>query len=314
MRVVFFGTPDVAETTLARLIESGVTIPLVVTQPDRAVGRSKKLVPPPVKRLALEHGLPVEQPEKVRTRSFRERIGALEPDVLAVVAYGRILSQRLLDQTPWGAVNVHFSLLPKYRGAAPVQWALANGEAQTGVTTMRMNARLDEGDILMQRARTIEAGEHAPQLAQRLAADGAELLMQTLEQLRDGKAQPVEQQHDQASYAPILTRRDGWVDPAQQTAIEIEGRVRGFDPWPGVWMQCDGKRWRITRATALGSSDDGDAGTLVALDDGYAMRCREGMLRLDELQPEGRRRMPVEDAINGRQLTLDARFEARVEG
>jgi len=315
VRVVFFGTPAVAATSLAALLEAGVDVPLVVTQPDRPIGRSKRPMPSAVKQLALDHQLPVEQPQRLRTKAFRESIGALEPDLLAVVAYGRILSQRLIDQTPLGAVNVHFSLLPAYRGAAPVQWALANGEQVTGVTTMHINARLDEGDLLLQEPLEIAAGEHAPALTQRLAERGAPLLVRTLQELKAGALRPVPQAHELASFAPILLREHGFVDPLQMSAAEIEGRVRGFDPWPGVWLMHAGQRLRLHVARAIDQEGDAEAGQLVHLaDDRWALRCaRETWLQIDEVQLQGRRRLPIADVIRGRQLQDGARLEAICE-
>lgn len=315
MKIVFFGTPAVAVPPLRGLIEAGHEIPLVVTQPDRPTGRSRKPVAPAVKDFALGAGLVVEQPAKLRTRGFRERIGACAPDLLVVVAFGRILSTRLIEQTPMRAVNLHFSLLPRYRGAAPVQWALANGDRSTGVTTMFINERLDEGDTLLVEKVPIQPREHAPALFERLAHIGARVLIDTVERLAAGTIRPMPQAHDDATLAPILKREDGWVDPAALEARLIEGRIRGFDPWPGVWLRYRGRRLRLVRAetpeapplAGFGAALE-EPGRLIG--PAPALVCaRRSVLRLLEVQPEGRRVMSVADALNGRQLVLGERFE-----
>ncbi|NIX18796.1 MAG: methionyl-tRNA formyltransferase, partial [Actinobacteria bacterium] len=202
MRVVFLGTPQAAVPTLEALIRSDHEVPLVVTRPDRAVGRSRRPIPPPVKRAATEAGLPVLQPTKVRAPEFRETLASQAPDALMVVAYGRILPRSVLEVPRLGPINVHFSLLPRYRGAAPVQWALARGESRTGVTTMLMSEGLDEGDVLLEREVAIEPGEHAPALESRLAVLGAELALETLTGLAAGRIEPRPQDPERATYAP----------------------------------------------------------------------------------------------------------------
>jgi methionyl-tRNA formyltransferase len=318
VRIVFFGTPDVAVPALKHLVDAGYDIPLVVTQPDRPSGRSGRPVASPVKRFALDAGLTVEQPVKVRTRVFRDRVGACKPDLLVVVAFGRILSLRLIEQTPLGAVNLHFSLLPRYRGAAPVQWALAHGERSTGVTTICINDRLDEGDTLLRKEVEIGTGEHAPALFERLAAIGAPILAETIEGLASGTLDPTPQRHADATQAPILTREDGWVDPARLEARLVEGRIRGFDPWPGVWLQRGKKRLRLVRAEILDDTTrlPPDApldqpGLLIAGARGeVALVCAgRTALRLIAVQPDGRAAIPVADALNGRQIAIGERLE-----
>ncbi len=318
MRIVFFGTPDVAVPALKHLIEAGHEIALVVTQPDRPAGRSDRPVASPVKRFALDAGLTVEQPEKVRTRSFRDRVGVCKPELLAVVAFGRILSPRLIEQTPLGAVNLHFSLLPRYRGAAPVQWALAHGDRTTGVTTICINERLDEGDTLLQKEVPIHEGEHAPALFERLAAIGAPMLADTIEGLTSGTIEPTPQRHEDATHAPILAREDGWIDPSSLEARSVAGRVRGFDPWPGVWLQRGRKRLRLVRAEEL---DDAtllashapldEPGRLIAIAaGGVALVCAgRTALRLIAVQPDGRGTISVADALNGRPIAIGERLE-----
>jgi methionyl-tRNA formyltransferase len=318
VRIVFFGTPDVAVPALRHLVEAGHEIPLVVTQPDRPAGRSQRRLASPVKRFAVDAGLSVEQPVKLRTRSFRDRVGACKPDLLAVVAFGRILSLRLIEQTPLGAVNLHFSLLPHYRGAAPVQWALAHGDRTTGVTTICINEALDEGDTLLQKEVPIRAGEHAPSLFERLAAIGAPILTDTIEALASGTIEATPQRHEDATYAPILTREDGWVDPSGLEARFVEGRIRGFDPWPGVWLQGARKRLRLIRAeelddTRLLARDAAldEPGRLVGIGAaGVALVCAgRTALRLIEVQPDGRAAISVADALNGRQIAIGERLE-----
>lgn len=315
MTVVFLGTPAAAVPSLEALVDAGMAPVLVVTQPDRPVGRSGRPSAPPVKRAAFAHGIEVIQPTRVRTRAFRERIVATGADVLAVVAYGRILSARLLDDVPLGAINLHFSLLPDYRGAAPVQWALARGEARTGVTTMQLDAGMDEGDVLARREVVIEADEHAPALGTRLAELGAPLLVETLRDAADGRLRPEPQAHELATYAPMLSAADGELD-AGWTAREVEGRIRGFDPWPGVWGRRDGRRLRLVSGRSIDGFDDAPPGTVVELGRrGLALVCAGGTrLELLTVQPEGRRATPVEAARNGRQLVPGDRLVEHAEG
>jgi methionyl-tRNA formyltransferase len=315
VRLVFLGTPQAAVSSFHALIDAGHDVPLVVTQPDRPAGRSRRPVAPPVKQAALERGSRVFQPAKVRNRAFREELATASPDLLVVVAYGRILPGPVLRLAARGAVNVHFSLLPAYRGAAPVQWALARGEERTGVTTMMMNERMDEGDILLQREVPIEAGEHAPRLEARLAGVGAELLLETLAGIEAGKVVPRPQRHERATLAPLLSRPDGEIGPGL-SASEIEGRVRGFDPWPGVWLRRSGRRLRIVEARALaGAGESEPAGTITELaPEGLIMICGGGTrLLLTRVQPEGRRVLTARDAVNGRQLQPGDRLEAAAQ-
>jgi methionyl-tRNA formyltransferase len=311
VRTVFLGTPETAIPSLQALIDHELSPLLVVTQPDRPAGRGRRTAIPPIKQLALENGLEVFQPDRVRGRSFRERLERCRPDLLVVVAYGRILPGRVLELAPRGAVNVHFSLLPKYRGAAPVQWALARGERVTGVTTMLMNERMDEGDVLLSREVPIEDGEHAPALAARLARLGADLLTKTVLGIRQGELTPEPQDHEQATLAPILKREDGEIDPSL-AAREIEGRVRGFDPWPGVWLWREGRRLKLKDVLTLDESRvDAPPGQLLELrDEGIVMACGNGSrLLIRAVQPEGKRPLTARDAVNGRQIAVGDRLE-----
>lgn len=304
MRAVFLGTPSIAVPTLEMLVSSGHEIALVITQPDRPARRSATPRPPAVKEAALRFGLELSQPGKVRGRSFRESLERVAPDVLVVVAYGKILPRAVLEIPRLAPINVHFSLLPRYRGAAPVQWALAHGETTTGVTTMVMSEGLDEGDILLQQEVAIEPGEHAPALLDRLAELGAPLLCKTLDGLRDGSMTPRPQDPAAATLAPMLRPEDGVADFAR-VARELEGRVRGFDPWPGVWTRCRGRRIRIVEAAALaGETTSAPPGRVLELrDDALTAACGQGtVLAIRTVQPEGRKAQRARDVVNGRQV------------
>ncbi len=304
MRVIFLGTPLPAVPALQMLVDAGHDVRLVVTQPDRPVGRSRRPQAPAVKQAAATLGIETIQPKRVKNEAFVAELLARDPQVLVVVAYGRILPTPVLECARFGAVNVHFSLLPAYRGAAPVQWALANGETTTGVTTMKLNEGMDEGDVLLRRAVPVEPEEHAPELQSRLAGIGAKLIVETLAGLDRGDLDPEPQDHSVATLAPLLERRDGEVD-FELTARQIEGRVRGFDPWPGVWVGTDKGRLRIIEARAAADpARELPPGTLLDGGDGsLLLACGGGtLLKILRIQPAGRRVMDVRDAVNGRQI------------
>jgi len=310
VRVVFLGTPAHALPTLQALVSSDSPPVLVVTRPDRPARRGLAVIPPPVKEFALGAGLDLVQPEKIRDPSFLDRLASTEPDWLVVVAFGRILPKSVLALPRLGAVNVHFSLLPRYRGAAPVQWALARGETSTGVTTMLMNERMDEGDVLLQQEVTIEPREHAPRLAERLSAVGASLLVETLRRFERTGPSGTPQDPSLATYAPPLRREDGEVRP-DLSARELEGRVRGFDPWPGVWLESRGRRVRVVDCRVLDVPPSAaPAGTVLdARPQGVVMICGGGStLLLEAVQLEGRRALRAADALNGRLLVPGERL------
>ena len=310
MRIVFLGTPDAAVPSLDALIASGHDVPLVVTRPDRPSGRSRTPQPPPVKVSATAHGCAVIQPARIRDAAFRDALAAARPDLLAVVAYGRILPRPILDAAPHGAVNLHFSLLPAYRGAAPVAWALARGERETGITTFRLDEGLDTGPVLLQETVPILPAEHAPALVTRLAERGGRLLVATLEGLARGRLPGVPQDESRASLAPILTRADGLWNP-EWTARDLEGRVRGFDPWPGVWARRGEQRIRIAEAlTSAGDATGVPAGTLLGFDGpGLRIACARGSAAaILAVQPEGRRTISSREAVSGRQLAVGDRL------
>jgi methionyl-tRNA formyltransferase len=305
------GTPHTAAPALDALLAAGHDVVLAVTRPDRPAGRGRSPQPPPVKELASSRGLRVLQTDDVRSPEFMGALASVSPEVLAVVAFGRILPRQVLDAAPHGAINVHFSLLPAYRGAAPVQWALASGEVITGVTTFRIDEGLDTGDLLGQRPVAIVAGEHAPALLGRLAVAGAALLVETLRGLAAGSIRPTPQDHDRATKAPRLSRQDGQWDPSW-SARDLEGRVRGFDPWPGVWAQRAGKRIRLVDAHALGdASTEGEPGVILGIHgEAFRLGCAGGTVAVvDSVQPDGGRVMSAREAVNGRLLRPGDRIE-----
>ena len=312
------GTPAFAADSLRALLEAGHDVAAVVTRPDAPAGRGRSLRPSEVKRLAAQRGLPLLQPAGVRGEDFWAQVAALEVDLMAVVAFGRILPGALLDIPPMGAVNVHASLLPLYRGAAPIAWAIARGEARTGVTTQRITERLDAGDILMQRATLIGPEETAARLERRLAPLGADLLVETLEGLARGTLAAVPQDESRATHAPLLRKEDGRIDWSRP-AEEIARRVRAFDPWPVarttlpgpagrpllVWRASQpphGERAAAVPGTVLATAPPsaGRAGVLVA--------CGAGALLLEEVQPAGGARMPAAAAVAGRWLAAGDRL------
>jgi methionyl-tRNA formyltransferase len=299
MRLVFCGTPQFAIPTLQQLLTAGHAIELVVTQPDRVRGRDQAPSPPPVKLLAMEAGLPVVQPEKIKNNpELRARLEAIHPDAIIVVAYGRIIPEWMLNLPQWGNINLHASLLPKYRGAAPIQWAIANGERVTGATTMRLDQGLDTGDILLQRWLPIEPDQTAEQVFPVLAASGAGLMLETLGGLEAGTIQPIPQDNAGASLAPILERENALMDFAR-SAGEIYNRWRGFQPWPGAYTFFRGKKLTVHRLHPTGRTA-APSGELVVEGDRLFVAAGSGtQLELLEIQLEGKKRMPVADFLRG---------------
>jgi methionyl-tRNA formyltransferase len=303
MRLVFLGSPAFAVPTLERIVESGARVLEVVTQPDRPSGRGQQAAAPPVKEAARRLGLPVYQPERVRRPEAVERLRTLAPDAMVVVGYGQIIPQMVIDIPRFGIVNVHASLLPKYRGAAPVQWAIVNGETRTGVTTMQIDAGLDTGDMLLSAETAIGPAETAVGLGARLAMMGAELLIRTLEGLEAGSIAACKQDPAEATYAPLLKKEDGRIDwnlPAEA----IHNRVRGFQPWPGAYTAFRGAALRIWKSRpAAASCLAGPAAGRLASIMPLVVSCGSGALELIEVQLEGRRRMSAADFANGHRLT-----------
>src|ERR671923_1616995 len=254
MNLVFCGTPRFAVPTLKKLAEASFTVRLVVTQPEKPSGRGLELTPSPIKQSALELGLPITQPDKIKNnQEFRTQLAALKPDAIVVVGYGRIIPQWMIDLPPLGNINLHASLLPKYRGAAPIQWAVASGETVTGVTTMRIDAGLDTGDILLQKEIPIAPEDTAETLSPRMAAVGTDLLVETLHGLKSGTIRPKPQDHSKATLAPLLKKEDGRID-FRRPAAEIVNRIRGFQPWPGAYTTFRGKNLHVWAAKPDGHS------------------------------------------------------------
>jgi len=301
LNLVFCGTPAFAVPTLQKLAEAGHCVTLVVTQPDRPRGRGMEMTASPVKQKALELGLPITQPEKIKNnREFRDQLAALRPDAIIVVGYGRIIPQWMIDLPPLGNLNLHASLLPKYRGAAPIQWAIANGEAVTGVTTMRIDAGLDTGDILLQKEVPIGSRDTSVTLSPTLAEFGADLMIETLAGLRTGSIHPRPQDHSRASLAPILTKEDGRID-FQLTAQEICNRLRGFQPWPGAFTTFRGKNLQVWDAAV--AELNAPPGQLAIEDDRMIVGCNGPTgLALLEVQLEGKKRMPARHFLHGYHL------------
>lgn len=299
MKLVFLGTPEFAVPTLEAIVSAGHEVAAVYTQPDRPKGRGHALAPPPVKAAATRLSLAVRQPEKIRRPEVVEELRATGADAMVVVGYGQIIPQSIIDLPRLGIINVHASLLPKYRGAAPIQWAVANGATITGVTTMLINAGLDTGDLLLKQETTIGAEETSLDLGPRLAAMGAELLVETLNELERGSIRPVPQNNDEATYAPILKREDGLLDWNLPAGV-VFNRARGFLPWPGAWTTLGGTRFSIWRCRLPGVESPGAPGLLFSSQKRLFVCCGGGsVLELLEVQLEGKKRMPVADFLNG---------------
>ncbi len=298
LHLVFCGTPRFAVPTLQKLVEAGFEVSLVVTQPDRPRGRGMELSASPVKQRALELGLAVTQPEKIKHNDeFRSVLTTLKADAIIVVGYGRIVPQWMLDLPPLGNINLHASLLPKYRGAAPIQWAIARGESVTGVTTMRIDAGLDTGDILLQREMPIAWEDTAESLAPKIAAIGADLMVETLRGLQAHAVQPRPQDHSQASLAPILRKEDGRID-FNCTALEICNRLRGFQPWPGAFTSF--RRRNLNVLAAKPAQKSASEGTLTIEGETLIVGCGgQTAIELLEVQPEGKKRMAATDFVHG---------------
>ena len=311
MRLVFCGTPQFAVPTLEALLRAGHTVDLVLSQPDRASGRDLKVTFSPVKQFAEQQGLPLTQPEKIRHNTgLQQRLSDLAPDAILVVAYGRIIPPWMLTLPRHGNLNLHASLLPKYRGAAPIQWAVANGETETGVTTMRLDEGLDTGDILLQQRVPISQQQTSMELFPILAAVGAELMVRTLAGLDQGTLRAVRQDPSSATLAPILQREDGRLD-WKRTSREIYDRWRGFQPWPGAFTVFRGKKLILhamrDAADALPAS--AAPGTLVRSGNRLLVACGEGTgLDLLEVQMEGKRRVTVQAFLNGVLLATEERL------
>lgn len=304
MRIVFMGTPDIAATCLKKLLADGCQVVGVYTQPDRPKNRGMKLAFSPVKEVALSHDLPVFQPESFRDEETVEQLRALAPDVVAVVAYGRILPQKVLDIPPKGCINIHASILPQYRGSAPYQWAVLDGQKQTGVTAMYLCREMDAGDMIDVAKTEIGPDETAGELLDRLAVLGADLLSATMEKLQAGTAVGVPQDHSRATYAPMLDKSMCPVD-WNKTAQQVHDHVRGMNPWPVATAELQGKRFKIYATAVLQEQTQATPGTILALTKtGLKIACGEGVVEIRQLQAEGGKRMAAPDYFRGHPLEL----------
>jgi len=306
MRVLFFGSPEFAVPSLRACLSAHAVVG-VVTQPDRPAGRGQRLTPPPVKRVAEEAGLPVLQPPRLREPGWAERLAELAPDVGVVAAYGQILPRTVLSLPRLGCINLHASLLPRYRGAAPVAWAILGGESETGLTTFLMDEGMDTGPILRQARVAIGPEETAGELAARLAVEGSHLLLETLEEWQAGRLTPIPQDGAEATLAPRLKKEDGWVR-WERSAVELVNLVRAMNPWPGAVSLWEGGRLTVWRARAVKGSGHA-AGTLFPVEGPLAIATGDGGLLPLEVQPESRPRMSWEEFVRGHRVRAGARFE-----
>ncbi|NWF92889.1 MAG: methionyl-tRNA formyltransferase [Syntrophaceae bacterium] len=308
-RIVFFGTPSFAIPSLRGLIQGPDEIVGVVTQPDRQKGRGRRVIPSPVKEVALKYGLTILQPEKVREEAFQQRIESLRPDLIVVVAYGQILPRSLLEIPRYGAINVHASLLPKYRGAAPIVWAILKGERVTGVTTMMMDEGMDTGDILLQEEIPIDEKETGESLHERSAALGAQLLRRTLEGLKAGTIHPIPQDHSKATYAPPIRKEDGRIDWSRE-AKEIDRQVRAFNPWPGAFTEWNGRLLKIYGGEVREGGPRGERGVVLWVgSDFIEVETGKGSFLIREVQLEGKRRMSVREFLSGHPVPIGTIFQ-----
>ena len=308
LKIVFMGTPDFAVPCL-KILNENYEVIAVITQPDRPKGRGQKLTPSPIKEYALEHNLTVLQPEKIKTSETEEQLKKLAPDLIVVVAFGQILSKAILDIPQLGCINVHASLLPKYRGAAPIHWSIINGETKTGITTMYMDVGLDTGDMILKEEVSISAKMNTGELHDTLMNIGAKTLLQTIKQIAEGSVVRNKQNDAEASYAPLLTKeleRINWLLPAQ----EIYNLVRGLNPWPVAFSIFKGKKLKIWQTKVIDNVTIGEIGTVLSLTEtGFTVQTGKGILEILELQPESKRKMTAKDFVCGNQIAINDKLE-----
>ena len=306
--IVFMGTPEIAAATLAQLIQGPDPVVGVVTQPDRPSGRGQQTTRSPVRQFADSHRLPVVTPEKIRTPEFLETLKNWQPEIIVVVAYGRILPKTILELAPHGCLNVHYSLLPKYRGAAPAAWTIINGEAEGGVTTMKLVEKMDAGAIYLQDAIALAPNETSGSLQTKLTPIGARLLLKTLRRLKEGSLTPTEQDESKATPAPILKKEAGLI-AWNRSAIEIERRVRGLDPWPGSFTHFDGKLLKVHRANVVSNELHASPGEILRADEGgFWVATGSGVIGLEEVQLENKKRLPGIEFIRGARIKAGDRL------
>lgn len=304
MKIIFMGTPDFAVPCLEALYLEGHEIAAVFTREDKPVGRKQILTAPPVKQFATEKGIPVYQPKTLRDGSAYDIIASYKPDVIVVVAYGRILPKEILDLPRLGCVNVHASLLPRHRGASPIQWCIVCGDKITGITTMKMDEGLDTGDILLTERVEIKPDETAGELFERLSTVGSQLIVKTINNLE--QVSPIPQSQEGVSYAPIITKDMALLNFADKTATELHNAVRGFNPWPVAYFTLDSKRVKVYKTT-VAENTEAEAGTIVSTDNGLFISCKDNtVLRLDIIKPEGSREMTSVEFLRGKKLEKGA--------
>lgn len=304
LNIIFMGTPEFAVPSLQALIDSEHNVVCVVCQPDRPSGRGRKLTPPPVKVLAEKHSIPVLQPEKVRTDEFFEQLRSFKPEVICVTAYGRIIPPNILELPKYGCVNAHASLLPKYRGAAPINWAIINGEKTTGITTMLMDEGMDTGDMLLKKEIEISEDDTSIELNEKLSRIGAELLIETIKMGQNDEITPIKQNDDDATMAPIIKKDVGKIDWSR-SAEDIRNLIRGTQPWPGAFTSYEGKNLKIFKASVENNS--GNPGEIITSDkDKLVIGCGNKSLSIEELQIEGGKRLKVSDFLRGNKLRANS--------
>lgn len=304
MKLIYMGTPDFAVPALQALYDAGHEIKYVVTQPDTVRDRGKKVKFPPVKEKAVELGIPVLQPEKLKyNEEFLETVKAADPDAIIVAAYGKIITKRILETPKYGCLNIHGSLLPRFRGAAPIQAAIIAGDAETGITIMQMEKGLDTGDMIA-KAATSTAGKTGQQLHDELSVMGAELIVRTLEDIQSGKAEWVKQDDSLSTYAPMISKEDGHVDFTLDPE-EIERRIRAFDPWPGTFADMGNTRFKFWKAQVLDEKTQEAPGTVIgAGKEGLDIAANGGVLRVTEIQAPGKKRMATGDYLRGNSIEI----------
>lgn len=305
MKIVFMGTPEFAVPCLQKIIDEGHEVVAVVTQPDKPKGRGKKLAMPPVKELALKYGIPVYQPLKAREESFVDTLKEMNPELIVVVAFGQILPKSILDIPKYGCVNVHASLLPRYRGAAPLNWVIINGEEKTGVTTMYMDEGLDTGDMILKSEIPLDDEITAGELHDKMMIDGAKVLKETIDLIEKGEAPREKQSNEDTCYSPIMNKSLGNID-WKKSAIDIHNLVRGINPWPSAYTTYEGQTMKIWKTKVIDKNSDKDPGTIISVDkEGINVSTSEGILQIKEIQMAGKKRMEVPEYIKGNNINTD---------
>ncbi len=305
MKIVFMGTPEFAVPCLQKIIDEGHEVVAVVTQPDKPKGRGKKLAMPPVKELALKYDIPVYQPLKAREESFVDTLKEMNPELIVVVAFGQILPKGILDIPKYGCVNVHASLLPRYRGAAPLNWVIINGEEKTGVTTMYMDEGLDTGDMILKSEIPLDDEITAGELHDKMMIDGAKVLKETIDLIEKGEAPREKQNNENTCYSPIMNKSLGNID-WNKSAIDIHNLVRGINPWPSAYTTYEGQTMKIWKTKVIDKNSDKDPGTIISVDkEGINVSTSEGIVQIKEIQMAGKKRMEVPEYIKGNNINTD---------